>query len=306
MYFQRKLVSFSLTVLLILAASCGRSDAIALGDSARQHIETDNYAQVVTEIAGQAAEHGKDKLLVVFDIDNTLLANKQDLGTDQWFEWQLDLIKSGQLTHAVASDLAGLVAAQNTIYALGKMRETEDAASDVIATLHAQSIATIAMTARNIDSRDATIRELLTNDMEFRTTAIGNDAGFASSFLPYDIAHPESVGISVGELAAWGINQAKPISYTDGIAMLGGQHKGAALRVLLQKTRSEFAAIIFIDDKLSNLEKVAQAFTQKPIKMTTIRYTREDANVERFRSDDKSLVIHQWQTLRQTLQQIFD
>ena len=47
---------------------------------------------MVADIALQLADsHGKDQVLVVFDIDNTLLAMEQDLGSDQWYYWQKDL-----------------------------------------------------------------------------------------------------------------------------------------------------------------------------------------------------------------------
>ena len=33
-----------------------------------------------------------EHVLLVLDIDNTLLAMNQDLGSDQWFEWQRYLL----------------------------------------------------------------------------------------------------------------------------------------------------------------------------------------------------------------------
>ena len=48
--------------------------------------------QLVTELAlDQARTYGAERILVVLDIDNTLLAMEQGLGSDQWYYWQKDL-----------------------------------------------------------------------------------------------------------------------------------------------------------------------------------------------------------------------
>ena len=56
---------------------------------------------------------GAANVLVVLDIDNTLLATDQDLGGDAWFNWQAGLLKSEPKSeHLVAKSFGGLLRVQ--------------------------------------------------------------------------------------------------------------------------------------------------------------------------------------------------
>ncbi len=53
---------------------------------------TTDELQLVAELSLDLAKtYGPEQMLVVLDIDNTLLAMEQDLGSDQWYYWQEDL-----------------------------------------------------------------------------------------------------------------------------------------------------------------------------------------------------------------------
>ena len=58
---------------------------------------TDDLGMVADMALQLADSHGNDQVLVVFDIDNTLLAMEQDLGSDQWYYWQKDREKEGRV-----------------------------------------------------------------------------------------------------------------------------------------------------------------------------------------------------------------
>jgi hypothetical protein len=53
--------------------------------------ETADLADVTADVLALARQSGNDRVLVVFDIDNTILAMEQGLGADQWYEWQKEL-----------------------------------------------------------------------------------------------------------------------------------------------------------------------------------------------------------------------
>ena len=55
--------------------------------------ETDDLVTVTNSALQLADRYGQGQVLVVFDIDNTLLAMEQGLGSDQWYYWQKDLEK---------------------------------------------------------------------------------------------------------------------------------------------------------------------------------------------------------------------
>jgi hypothetical protein len=51
-------------------------------------VETTDLAEVTDNALELARQVGTDRVLVVFDLDNTLLAMEQGLGSDQWYDWQ--------------------------------------------------------------------------------------------------------------------------------------------------------------------------------------------------------------------------
>ena len=56
-----------------------------------RNFETFDLAEVTADTMELAEKIGKENVMVVFDIDNTLLAMEQGLGADQWYEWQKEL-----------------------------------------------------------------------------------------------------------------------------------------------------------------------------------------------------------------------
>src|SRR4051812_26364746 len=95
------LSSFRMLTAVALAMTLGATPARAA------HFETDSYARIYDTVRDQERLHGAANVLVAFDIDNTLLASRQALGSDQWFDWQQSLIESHR-PNAVAADIRGL------------------------------------------------------------------------------------------------------------------------------------------------------------------------------------------------------
>ena len=66
--------------------------------------------QSMTELDAIEKQAPARATLFVFDIDNTLLTTKIDLGGDAWFGWQENLLKTNpQSPDLVAPDFAGLI-----------------------------------------------------------------------------------------------------------------------------------------------------------------------------------------------------
>ena len=68
-----------------------------------------------------------EETLIVFDIDNTLLKMKKDLGSDAWFNWQNRLwsAPSPDSDSAVADNIDDLLNIQRLLYDVGKMEPPE-------------------------------------------------------------------------------------------------------------------------------------------------------------------------------------
>ncbi len=267
--------------------------------------ESDDFNQIDREVSKIVEVFGSDRVLVVFDIDNTILALNQDLGSDQWFSWQSLLIKNGDFTNAVAKDFGALLKVQEKLYALSGTHLTQKNTSKVIQKLQRQGLAVMALTARGPEYRDSTYRELVKNNVSFKDSGIGANAGFVGKYKPYELASLKESGLSLVEITAWGLGRPREVSYVDGIFMVAGQHKGAMLRTLLYKTKRDFDAIVFVDDKVKNTRNMTEGFEGGAISLVTFRYTREDKNVERFKMESKAKVIEAWRSLNYVLSHVF-
>ena len=97
--------------------------------------ETDDLAVVADAALQLADRHGRDKVLVVFDIDNTLLAMEQGLGSDQWYYWQKDLEKEDPCSGDLVNNRFSV---QGALYFASALRPTQpDVAEQIIAAVKA-------------------------------------------------------------------------------------------------------------------------------------------------------------------------
>src|SRR5688572_20735843 len=107
------------TILCALAAVVGVVPGALHGS---EITATDDFRAVAAAIAEYADEFGPHRVLLVLDIDNTLLAMDHDLGSDQWFEWQRYLLdhepRSDEL---VANSFDELLEAQGLLFSVGRM-----------------------------------------------------------------------------------------------------------------------------------------------------------------------------------------
>jgi hypothetical protein len=241
--------------------------------------------------------------LLVYDIDNTLLTANQDLGSDQWFNWQAAEVQA-HAGDAVANDINGLIDIQTALFSLGKMHPVDAAAPGVFDDLQREGFTTVLLTSRGTNNRDATARELERNGFQTLIAPLAGH-GVAGSFAPYDIQHPDDAGLTQSEVQAMGLGPAKPVTLVDGLYMTSGQHKGAMLRTLLYKLHKRFSAILFIDDTPKHVVRMHDAFDAKGTDVVTIRYSKTDDDVKKFEQLDKSSVSSAWQMLKQTLGAVF-
>jgi hypothetical protein len=243
------------------------------------HYQTDDLAEVADAALKQAAIHGSDRVLVVFDIDNTLLAMEQGLGSDQWYYWQKELQAASPCDPAVVADR---FAAQGALYFASAMRPTQPDAAEQLQRLQDAGLDVIALTSRGSDYRLQTFRELRRADISFWPSALPPQRGFGKTFIPE--------------------GGTRPALYEDGVFLTAGQHKGDMLKALMDLTETAHPRVIVMaDDKQENLDDVAETFRDLSFSTHLYRYTREDAAVAAF---DATEAARQWQELMPPLQQI--
>jgi len=240
-------------------------------------LETGEFATFVADVITWSERLGPERVLVVLDIDNTLLAMEQGLGSDQWYEWQKAQFEEDRCDPRVVSDR---LAVQGALYFASAMRPTRADAAQAVRSLQDQGIAVIALTSRGPDYRLHTFRELRRNGFDFRRTAIGPAAGWDEAFIPD--------------------NGTRPTRYEDGVFQTAGQHKGEMLDALLRRTGHAAPAVILVlDDKQYNLDAVLETFAGRDVSVRAWRFTAEDPNVAGFDADQSHAL---WQAIAPALE----
>lgn len=244
-------------------------------------VQTDDLAMVADWALSLSQTRGAENVIVVFDIDNTLLAMEQGLGSDQWYYWQKDLAGEDPCSPLLVSDR---LAVQGALFFASAMRATQPDAAEQVRRIQDAGITTIALTSRGPDYRLQTFRELRRQDISFWPTALPPKRGWADAFLPD--------------------NGIRPALYEDGVFLTAGQHKGEMMKALLAKTGTGWPqVIILVDDKPGNLDDMMEAFGGSGTRVHAWRYTREDPVVAAFDPDEADL---QWQALRPALEVMED
>lgn len=103
---------------------------------------------------------------VVFDIDNTVLEPAQTLGSDQWFEYRVQVHKAQGEDEKLAVERA--IDDWLPVQKATEVKLVETETSQMIKELQDKGIEVIALTARPEDLESATIRQLQTVGVKFK------------------------------------------------------------------------------------------------------------------------------------------
>ena len=242
-------------------------------------MQTTDLADVTADTLQLIEMTDRKNILVVFDIDNTILAMEQGLGSDSWYEWQKGLSKEDQCNPHYVGDR---FAVQGALYFASAMRSTQEDGADQVRAIQNQGLKVIALTSRGMDFQLQTFRELRRNNFSFSYTAIGPAGGITEPFVP----------VEDGRLSL----------YEDGVFLTAGQHKGQMLFALLEKTGTGMpAVIVMVDDKQKNLDAVKETFSTLNIPVHAWRYSGEDKNVRDFNPDQANLL---WNAIEEPLRKV--
>jgi hypothetical protein len=251
-------------------------------------IETNSFADVVSVTTSLTRQYGADKVLIVLDIDNTILTSITDLGSDVWYQWQTDKLDvkptSSQKVSCLFEDSIGL------LYELSPMTLAEENLNQTISNWQILGHTVMALTSRAPKYRAATERELTRNQVYLASSAllpVGQDTMMFREI------------------------KGREISYMQGVMMTSGMNKGEMLQYLLDKAHREFAAIVFVDDSQKNIDNIYEAYeNSKNVDMRIFHYTRiEDEREKQFgqvlTQGQADTMAEQWKLLNSTLQQLF-
>jgi hypothetical protein len=287
-------------ISLALSASAARLTASELTD-------TKEFAEIGAVVVKYAHKIKPERILLVLDIDNTLLAMDNALGSDQWFEWQRYLIANEPKSkERVADTFEGLLEAQGLLYNLQHMHPPQENLPGLVRRLQQMGIRTVVLTSRGPEFRVATERELRRNGYEFSKSALPTRDVPGGEYLPYDPEHPEKDGLTEDEMAKFHLGKPRVISYDDGIMMTAGQHKGAMLLTLLHDTKDDIDAIVYDDDNIRHVANVYAAVLARGREITAFHYTREEPNIKKFDYDCKKDTTRRWRKLQDVLEEVLN
>ncbi|GIX18351.1 MAG: hypothetical protein KatS3mg120_0027 [Erythrobacter sp.] len=167
-----------------------------------------------------AARVGPDRVLVVFDVDSTLLH---------------DPLGGPDLGGMKDSEPERFRPVERALMYLKSLEPTEPGLAGELARLDQAGIATYALTARGEDMRDMTLRELARAGIAFpRAPECGPPLCMKRGLLPPEVvlAAAQKV-LGEQELARLGFDRERAVGVSDGVMNAAGLHKGVMLRLLL-------------------------------------------------------------------------
>jgi hypothetical protein len=276
------------SVFIILICLSGCAAVGGLVDLPINREEVVSFNTVASDVIKLNDTYGENNVLIVLDIDNTLLTSSVDLGGDIWYQWQrgkLDIKPDeGQRVSCLFEDAIGL------LYELCPMILTEDNLPEIIESWQSGGNTVIALTSRAPKYRAATERELNNKRINFETSALSPQG--------------ENPPVYLEKLQ-------REYSYMNGIMMTSGMNKGEMLNFILEKTKRRFVAIVFVDDSEHNIVNVYNEFMNRRDIDTHIYHY---VNIEKSRESEFGAVLttkqaakmaKDWVELNKTLNSIF-
>lgn len=283
----------------IRAAILGFSAALAPtpAASARPDIPIANFEVNDLSPALAEAEAGEmgtanQRILLVFDIDNTLLTMPQFLGSDQWFNYHAGLISGGRDPNFSTWD--DLLAAQTALFSLASMKSTQEGTGVLIKQATSRGVDVFLLSARGPELYDATTRELRRNQIVL-------NAPRACSFAICNLSGIyRDADIRRAITALGGTPTRTPyrdVVIRDGVMLASAQDKGTMLRVLLAAIPSgSYDKIIFVDDSQKNIDSVATSGL--PIPLSLYHYNRVQTAITKKEIENGE---RQWRKFRSTV-----
>lgn len=218
-----------------------------------------------------AGRLGADRVLVVLDLDSTLL---RDVG------------RSPDLDAMAQSDPIRFRQVERTVMYLKSLVPTETGLADQLARLDTAGISTILLTARGQDMRDMTLREMAANGITLPhppecgpPLCIGRGTIGAEQVLA---AARETVGAQ--ELARVGFERGRAITMWDGILMAAGQDKGILMRTV-GRSMGDYRGYVFVDDAERNVVNVARAAQAMTEEVAVFHYASPEPGSTRSKAE---------------------
>ena len=207
------------------------------------------------------------KSLIFIDIDNTLITPNTDLGSDHFFDWQIDLIQKKD-SKALANNIPNML---NILFELWNhidYRLCDNEVNQVFKNLMLEGKSDLVLcTARSIKTQNITLKSLEQFNIPqyLSTTLVDNTLNNQNTLS---------------------------LKIKDGIIYCNGKDKGQIIESFIKNINKSYNYIILIDDKLSNLDKFIKHNNRSNI--IAIHYTGMDNIVNQFKQGSKDIVLTEY------------
>jgi phosphoglycolate phosphatase-like HAD superfamily hydrolase len=224
--------------------------------SLRSEITThESIAALADYIAKE--QHDRNDIVVICDLDNTLIHPKTEVGSDQWIEHEAQMLAAAQgvsLAQAYQAILPLYYKIQHRI----DLQLTEALIPELIADLKKDGITVIGLTARHNPIVDRTLEQLALLDIEF-SDLVDRSMDIEASYYP--------------------------ALYKKGTIFCGNNNKGEVLFKFFALLGMSPKKLYFIDDKKHHLLTVEKIALERGIACVCIHYTGCADRVENFNSE---------------------
>lgn len=203
-------------------------------------------APVFAAVEQAIATKGANRVLVVFDLDSTLLRNAMQ-------EPDIAGIKDNN-----PDQFRGV---ERAVIYLSKLVPMEADLADRINAIQSRGVDVVILTARGADMRDMTIRELRANKFyPIKSPECGPPLCKTRGIIPpEDLFAAARLVVGTPELVAAGMTKGREITMADGVMTAAGLDKGIMLRTLLASYPKRYDTVLFVDDAQKNVDHVARS-----------------------------------------------
>lgn len=204
-----------------------------------------------------------EEVLVIFDLDNTLIAPVGDVASDQWFDAGLHFYQAKGLTHEQATNC--LLPLWMNLFHKATMQAVEPEAVTLISALIERHVLVIAVTSRQMQLSALTMQQLDATHLTFAKSSL------AKSTVSF--------------------NESSRIRFEQGVLFCSGKDKGFVLAQFLDQLKIHPRIIVCVDDKerhLCSIEKIAE---QRNCSFIGLRYNFLDEKVKNYTLDDNSVAL---------------
>lgn len=198
--------------------------------------------------------HLEPGMLVVFDIDNTLIEPVQELGSNQWFENRIkEYFSHGYSNHnALHTALKEWIAIQHITF----VKLVEPGIDEVVKDLQGKGYTVMGLTTRDLTLSDRTAEQLQSVGIDLSKTAPTQEEVFFMN--------------------------ERGVLFHKGSLFTAATHKGEALHKFLEISGYQPSSVMFINDKYSHLIPVEEYCSQSGIPFVGLRYGHTDEKVKNF------------------------